>query len=62
MDFTSRISGVGEVCRIQVPLRIAYAITIHKSQGMTLENVAIDPSGIFAEGQGYVAVSRVSLI
>ena len=43
----------------QYPLRLAYAITIHKSQGQTFENVLIDLEyGAFAHGQLYVALSR----
>lgn len=40
------------------PLKLAYAITIHKSQGMSLENFVLDLNNIFAKGQLYVGLSR----
>lgn len=48
------------VCREQIPLRLAYAVTIHKSQGATLDSALIDigPS-IWEWGQAYTAISRV---
>ncbi len=42
----------------QIPLRLAWAVTIHKSQGLTFDRVIIDAAAAFAHGQVYVALSR----
>ncbi|HSQ97356.1 MAG TPA: PIF1 family ATP-dependent DNA helicase [Rickettsiales bacterium] len=48
-----------EAMMIQIPLVLSWAITIHKSQGMTLEKIRCNLGSAFAEGQVYVAISRV---
>ena len=44
--------------RLQLPLTYAWAVTIHKTQGRTIDHIVIDPEGIFDRGMAYVAISR----
>ncbi len=59
MDWTVEENGKVRARITQLPLRLAWAITIHKSQGMSLDEATMDLSQVFEFGQGYVALSRV---
>lgn len=59
MDWTIEENGKIRAMISQLPLRLAWAITVHKSQGMSLEEAVMDLSDVFEFGQGYVALSRV---
>ena len=57
-DENSKVAKQVLASFVQYPLRLAYAITIHKSQGMSLDDYICDVNDIFASGQLYVALSR----
>ena len=59
MDWTVEENGKVRARIAQVPLRLAWAITVHKSQGMSLDAAVMDLGAVFEFGQGYVALSRV---
>lgn len=46
------------VCRTQIPLMAGWAMTVHRSQGMTMDRVVVDLAKAFERGQAYVALSR----
>ena len=59
VDWAVEENGKVRAKLTQFPLRLAWAITVHKSQGQSLDAAAIDLSRAFEHGQGYVALSRV---
>ncbi len=59
LEWTVEVGGKVLARIEQIPLRLAWAMTVHKSQGMSLDAAVMDLSAAFEYGQGYVALSRV---
>jgi len=57
-DDKGKITSLKLATISQFPLKLAYAVTIHKSQGMSIDNLVCNVDNIFAPSQFYVAISR----
>jgi hypothetical protein len=60
VDFELLIAGLGALVRTAMPLALAWAMTMHKAQGASLDCMSCDLSRCFADGQVYVALSRAT--
>ena len=62
VTFEHHVYTLGTCSRVQIPLKLAWAMTVHKSQGASLDCVVADLEGVFSPGQTYVAISRATCI
>ena len=62
MVFDMQENEISIATRFQLPLKLAYAVTIHKAQGMTFDEIVIDCNDAFSPGQIYVGLSRVKTL
>jgi len=60
LETSSTQYGTSEIQRIQVPLKLGWALTVHKAQGMTLSRAELQVDNAFEAGQVYVALSRLT--
>ena len=60
VDSDGKVEQISQATLKQFPLKLAYAVTIHKSQGMSIDNLVCNVDNIFATSQFYVAISRAT--
>jgi ATP-dependent exoDNAse (exonuclease V) alpha subunit len=60
VDNDGKVEQISQATLKQFPIKLAYAVTIHKSQGMSIDNLVCNVDNIFATSQFYVAISRAT--